>query len=185
WVGAHCRQVWIDVSLGLDAPEAARSRVPDHELLGARHYRNTAEFAEELPQASEALAQTTRAATWLIDEAAAGNKLGAAEVREAVEPVVQSILRNSDTLFWVNTLRASAGYAYSHAINCSMLAAAFGRHLGLPSELLVDLAGGGLLLDIGKTRLPQALVTRAGPLSRQEMLQVREHVLHGAGMLEA
>lgn len=185
WVGAHCNAVWVDISLGIAPADSARTQVPESELLGAQHYRDTAGFAEELPQAREALADTTRAATRLIDEVSAGGKLGPQEVRDAVEPVVQSILRNADTLFWVNTLRASAGYAYSHAINCSMLAAAFGRHLGLPSGLLVDLAGGGLLLDIGKTRLPESLVTRPAALSPSEMAQVREHVLHGAGVLES
>lgn len=183
WVAANCAAVWIDVSLGLAPPDDSR-RIPESELIGARHYRNTAGFTEELPQAHEALAETTRAAARLIDEVAAGGKLGAAAVREAVEPVVQSLLRNSDTLFWVSALRASDGYAYSHAINCSMLAAAFGRHLGLPSELLIDLAGGGLLLDIGKTRLSPDLLTRPSALTPPEMARMREHVLHGAEVLE-
>jgi|SRR5690606_26211303 len=185
WVGENCKSVWIDVALGIGPPDVARSRVPEAGLLGAFHYRNTADFVEELPQAREALAETACAAASLIDAIAAGGAVDAAEVREAVQPVVQSILRNSDTLFWVNTLRASAGYAYSHAINCSMLAAAFGRHLGLPAELLVDLAGGGLLLDVGKTRLPESLVTRPTALAPAEMARVREHVLQGAEVLES
>lgn len=183
WVRTNCETIWIDVTLG-PAPPDDPWQQSDGELLGARHYRNTAGFAEELPQAREAFTAAARAAERLFAGAATGGRLDPAEVRSAVEPVVESLLRNADTLLWVNALRASDGYAYGHAINCSMLAAAFGRHLGLPAELLVDLASGGLLLDIGKTRLPQELLTRAGPLTQQEMSLVREHVRHGAEVLE-
>ena len=183
WVRANCESIWIDVTLGPAPPDEQWQR-PDEELLGSRHYRNTAGFAEELPQAQEALGEAAKAAERLFIGAAAGGRLDPKEVRSAVEPVVESLLRNSDTLLWVNALRASDGYTYSHAIHCSMLAAAFGRHLGLPAELLVDLASGGLLLDVGKTRLPQELLTRAGPLTPPEMSLVRGHVQQGAEVLE-
>ncbi|WP_036135941.1 HD-GYP domain-containing protein [Novilysobacter defluvii] len=183
WVRANCETIWIDVTLGPAPPDEPRQQSPE-ELLGSRHYHDTAAFAEELPQAHEALSEAARTAERLFTGAASGGRLDAEEVRSAVEPVVESLLRNADTLLWVNALRASDGYAYSHAIHCSMLAAAFGRHLGLPAELLVDMASGGLLLDIGKTRLPQDLLTRPGPLTHAEMTLVRRHVGQGAEVLE-
>lgn len=186
WLREHCHRLWIDIRLGV-APQARDTRrsVPDSQLIGATKYVDTAGFEEEYPQAQAALAETTRAATQLLDGIGAGKPFTTEDVREAVEPVVQSILRNADTLFWVNALRRSDGYGYSHAINCSMLASAFGRHLGLPRELLVDLAGGGLLLDVGKTRLAPELLSHDGPLDPEQLAAIRSHVVLGTEILEA
>jgi len=101
----------------------------------------------------------------------------------AAGAVVESILRNADTLFWVNALQRHGSYTYGHAINCCALAAAFGRHLGLPPDALVDLAAGGLMLDIGKMRLPQALLDHPGALDEVGMKHVRKHVALGLDIL--
>ena len=58
---------------------------------------------------------------------------------------------------WSKGLRQHDSYSYSHAINCSALAAAFGRHMGFDEETIFSLAAGGLLMDVGKTRLPEQL----------------------------
>ena len=59
------------------------------------------------------------------------------------------------------------------------LAAAFGRHLALPREVLVDLATGGMLLDIGKAALPEELFKHPGPLSPEAVVAMRSHVAEG------
>jgi putative nucleotidyltransferase with HDIG domain len=120
----------------------------------------------------------------IVNDVREGRVLAPEDVREASVPIVASLLRNADALFWVNALRQRDGYAYSHAINCSALAAALGRHLGMPQELLVDLASGGLLLDIGKTRVPDDVIDHPGPLNPLAMGRARRHVELGVQVLE-
>jgi len=82
-------------------------------------------------------------------------------------------------------MRAHDNYTYSHAIGCGALAAAFGRHLGLPEDTILSLATGGLLMDIGKTRLPEEILHRPGSLRLKEIEVVRTHVAHGLDIVQS
>ena len=189
WLHAHCESVWIDIERGLappDVPKPSRRPpgIPAEQLLGSTRYVDQVDFNAELPAAREAHDNATRLAARILEDVQAGRKLAVADVRAAAEPIVQSVLRNADTLFWVNALQRHGRYAYSHAINCCALAAAFGRHLGLPPPVLVDLASGGLLLDVGKAQLPEDLLAQAGPIPARDMAQVRSHVELARRILE-
>ncbi|HET8818713.1 MAG TPA: HD-GYP domain-containing protein [Xanthomonadaceae bacterium] len=202
WVREHCRSVWIDLERSVVSedvaprvPLAARAARPAHETRAPARpaaptlpatrtqYTNQVGFLDELPAARKAHDNALRTAMMTLADVQAGRNLVADNVSMAANAVVDSVLRNADTLFWVNALQRHGSYAYGHAINCCALAAAFGRHLGLPAESLVDLAAGGLLLDIGKTRLPETLLRHTGPLGEGDMAQVREHVAHGVDIL--
>lgn len=184
----YCRSVWIDVERGLGPPDAARQtlspppprrRTPDRapeQALGSVRHVDSVSLEQELPQAHKAHDNAVQLAGKILDDVRAGQKLSPADVQAAVEPVVQSVLRSADAMFWVNTLRRHDSYNYSHAINCSALAASFGRHLGLPADMLVDLASGGLLLDVGKARLPTELLAHPGRLDAARMAQARSHL---------
>lgn len=188
WLREHCHWVWIDVRRGTapagrPAVAAAAAMDTGDRLIGSVVHVDTVPFAEELPAAHQAHDNAARLTARILADVQAGHKLAASEVRTAAEPVVHSVLRNADALFWVNALQRHDSYAYGHAINCCVLAAAFGRHLGLPEDLLVDLASGGLLLDVGKTQLPHALLADPGPLDEAAMAQVRTHVELGQAIL--
>ena len=189
-VGKLCRVVTIDVVKGIDAdPEPTRRAPPPKRPMPIGPVRPVAwqdscTLDEEIPRAREAQENAERLAARILEDLRAGRKLNAQDVTDAVEPIVKSVLRSADAFFWINSLRQRDGYAYSHAINCSALAAAFGRHMGFPEETLVDLARGGLLLDVGKTQVPEELLSHPGPLDDAQMAEVRRHVEHGLSILE-
>ena len=177
----HCQRVWIDVELGRAPPDAplrvlSRSQRDFEALLGSTDYSDTTTLAEEAPIAREVLDDVSRLSTRILDDLRAGHVLLPQDVEAAATPIVKSILRNADALFWVKAMRKHDSYGYSHAINCSALAAAFGRNLGLPEDILVELASGGLLLDVGKTALPIELLAHPGPLDAEQMSRARQHV---------
>ena len=89
-----------------------------------------------------------------------------------MEPVVASLVRNPDAFFWLETLRKRDDYAYGHAINCWAFAA-FGRRTRFPEMVLHDLATGGMLLDIGMTRVPAELLQREGRSAPRTTRSVR------------
>jgi HD-GYP domain-containing protein (c-di-GMP phosphodiesterase class II) len=60
---------------------------------------------------------------------------------------------------------------------------AFGRHLGIPKDQLNALGMGGMLLDIGKVKLPTALLEAKGKLSAEEFELAKRHVAFGIEML--
>lgn len=119
----------------------------------------------------------------------AGRPIELDRVQASVEGLVASVLRNPDAIFWLLGLVRRDHYAHHHALQCSALAAAFGRHLAMPRDMILDLATGGFLLDAGMSKVPPELLTHPGPLDEEQRGRVRAHVetglriLHHAGLM--
>lgn len=139
----------------------------------------------ELPRAQQAVHNANLATMELISSARAGGKLDQTVVEQAVTPLVESVLRNPDAYFWLQAMRHHDSYTYSHAMNCCALMAAFGRHLGLGDHELRDMATGGLLLDIGKTAVPEALLESTELLGPAEQEILHGHLQHGVRLYDA
>jgi HD-GYP domain-containing protein (c-di-GMP phosphodiesterase class II) len=186
-IGSYCTSVFIDVLKGLDPDEPLLTldrSAPSVFPPRAATYENSVALTEEMPKARKAHAVLHHVASRIEADVRAGKRLSPSDVRDAVEPMVQSLLRNADALFWLLSLMRRDDYAYSHAVNCSALAAAFGRHLALPREVLVELATGGFLLDIGMATLPESLLAKADVLTADEVVTMRGHVGAGVRLLE-
>lgn len=186
-----CRHVYVDVqkSYAKDRGSVITRlgwgllRRQGQPLPAPVEYKDTSTVAEELPRAQRAFNDAHALAARVIAEVRAGRRIPAEALAVAVESVVASVLRNSDAFFWLDALRKRDSYAYSHALNCCALVATFGRHLGFPREMLVDLASAGMLMDVGKSRLPEELLHREGPLDAAELALARTHLDHGIELL--
>ncbi len=80
---------------------------------------------------------------------------------------------------------AKDGYTYGHSRRVSAYAAAIAYALGLPRSDVARLRLAGLLHDVGKIGIPDAILTKPGPLDADEYDIVKEHPVLGAQMLEA
>jgi HD-GYP domain-containing protein (c-di-GMP phosphodiesterase class II) len=94
------------------------------------------------------------------------------------------MVRNPDALMWVARLREKDKTVYGHGLQVAVYLVAFGRHLGYPKAELAQLGTIGLLLDIGKIRLPRELLEKHGRLSSGEFETVKAHVAHSLDILE-
>jgi putative nucleotidyltransferase with HDIG domain len=83
----------------------------------------------------------------------------------------------------VKALAESDGDTYRHSLEVAATATALGRRLGLERAQLVEVELGALLHDIGKLRLPRELLSKAGPLTSEELHLVRMHPEWGAEMV--
>ena len=183
-LGRWCTSVFVDVVKGVAPSEALltleRSATP---VFPPRvvDYVDTVSLQEETPRARKAHAILHHLAASLEDNVRAGRRISAESVRSAVEPMVESLLRNADSLFWLISMMRRDDYAYLHAVNCSALAAAFGRHLALPKDVLMELAMGGFLMDIGMSVPADA---GADAANLDEAQRMRGHVQAGLRVLE-
>jgi HD-GYP domain-containing protein (c-di-GMP phosphodiesterase class II) len=98
------------------------------------------------------------------------------KVKETVDGMVDSIVRNPDALLWLTKLKTKDSYTYGHSIDVSIYLASFGRHLGLPKDDLNMLGMAGMLQDIGKIRLPKEILEKNQRLTPQELEIVKSHV---------
>jgi response regulator RpfG family c-di-GMP phosphodiesterase len=65
--------------------------------------------------------------------------------------------------------------AYAHAYRVAALSVSIARTLGLPEEELAAIEHAGLLHDIGKLAIPEAILRKPAPLTAEEQALVRCH----------
>lgn len=146
-------------------------------------YYNQASVEEEAPRAREVVAQANNLLEKLVSDIRLGQSFEVERIEEIVDDMVESIVRNPQALMWVARLREQDITAYGHGLQVSVYLTSFGRHLGFPKAQLSHLAQVGLLLDIGKIRLPREILEKQGRLSDEEFEQAKAHVAHGLEIL--
>ncbi len=138
-------------------------------------------FSKELDRslASQAVSQVGSvydriAATGVVDEKdfSALVDTGRVLARE-VEKVPQVLMSLSD-------IRSFDEYTYVHSLNVALLAGFIAKKIEPETPELVEIVTvGGLLHDLGKTRIPQAILNKPGALSKEEFLRVQDHPAAG------
>lgn len=183
-VRRHADYVFIDRIRSVDGTQEAVLMSLDLGGAGSglRHlgpptqYRISATLDEELPRIKFAANEAQKLSRRLTDDLRDGKKLSIDEISNVVEPVVASVIRNPDAYFWLASLKDRDPYAYSHAVNCAALMSAFGRQLGFPGSVLVELASAGMLMDLGMASLPEGTVNHPAPLTAAQREAMKRHV---------
>jgi len=152
-------------------------------LGGVHVYQSQTTTRAEAPIAAQAYTQATAVLSHVLDAVRDGGNVDVEDVRGAVNPIIDSVLRNPDAMAWLLTLKKRDEYSYNHSIATSVWGVVLGRHLGFDRRSLEILAVGGLLLDIGKTRIPDAILQKQGELSAYESDLVQQHVEIGADLV--
>ncbi len=67
---------------------------------------------------------------------------------------------------------------YTHSLNVSIIAKAFGKWLNLESKMINDLGIAGLLHDIGKTQIPKSILDKPGKLTPEEYEEIKKHPIY-------
>src|ERR1700682_3253113 len=80
------------------------------------------------------------------------------------------------------TIEAKDPYTEGHCDRLSKYSVALGEKLGLSPELRVALRRGGLIHDIGKLAVPEAILLKPGPLTPEERKIMEQHTVIGEGI---
>jgi putative nucleotidyltransferase with HDIG domain len=120
----------------------------------------------------------------IFSTACLGAPLDAAAISSAGEIIVGHIeergLRN-----WIETVRRHHSQTYQHCLLVTGVAVAFGQHLGFSQADRNRLAFAGMVHDIGKARVPIAILEKPTPLTEQEEAVLRQHPELGLETLKA
>ena len=84
---------------------------------------------------------------------------------------------------WIDTVRAHHSQTYQHCLLVTGLAVAFGQQLGASRADRQRLSFAGMLHDIGKARIPLAILEKPGRLDDAEMAVMRKHPQYGLDAL--
>jgi len=189
----YCTYVYIDVDRGIsasdyvDKPPRLKSNSYLERFLQDNKkkvsYKNTTSAKEELPAAKTALEDASNQVARIMDDVKDGKTLDIKAIRGVVEPVLNSIIRNSEAYVWLSMMQKKNAYSYSHSVDNCALAIAFGRYMGLPKKDLRTLATGLLMMDTGNVKIPQGILNKTGRLTEAEYRIVKKHVDHGVDIL--
>jgi len=149
-----------------------------------RPYEDTTAFADELATARRVYAGVLGAYRQMMRAYQAGGRLDTSGLREVLNPMVDSVIRNPDACVWLACSKDEQSYTWGHSAGASVWAVALGRQLGLPRLDLQRLAVGALLLDVGKLKVPEELLLKRERLTPAEFQLIKSHVEFGLEMLE-
>jgi putative nucleotidyltransferase with HDIG domain len=82
-------------------------------------------------------------------------------------------------------LDARDPYTRGHSERVAAYSVAIGKELGIEPELLEELERGGMLHDIGKIGVPEAILKKPSRLTKEEVEIMRSHVPVGAEIIDA
>jgi putative nucleotidyltransferase with HDIG domain len=98
---------------------------------------------------------------------------------DAAGAAVVSHIESEGLARWIETVRHHHSQTYQHCLLVTGVAVTFGRQLGFSGADKRKLAFAGLLHDIGKAKIPLAILEKPGPLDAVETEVMREHPLLG------
>lgn len=167
----------LPVGLGLeDAPVHA---APAEER---RRKRRTVRV-DELTLAREAVERSKQAVAQVFGEARLGRSVTIDQVTPLVDDIAACVERDPAAILSVTRLKDWNEYTYIHSIAVSALMMTLARALGLSPGDVREAGLGGLLHDIGKAKVPQSILDKVGPLTREERGIVQAHPEEGHRML--
>lgn len=182
----------IEVRRGVTGRElraliAMMAMAPEHleELGSARDYlegQGVEHIVVELDDEdleTRAMELYTEAKEYIVDlwrETRLGNIPRGDKARDTMKQMTDLLYRDNDPnlLMRLTLLSQYDNYTFNHSVNVGIFAMAMGHSLGMAAEASA-LGLGGLLHDIGKSRIPKEIINKSGRLTDEEWALMRRH----------
>jgi putative nucleotidyltransferase with HDIG domain len=181
-----CHFVYVDALRNLPdfEPGEVTSDVTGAGSPRARQtYINKCTLEEELPHAKESYTKLQENFFGVLHEVKKSDFLDVEQIRPQVEACVESIVNNPSALFWLSRIKNRDVYTAEHCLRVCILAVSLGREMGVSRADLDTLGLAGLLHDVGKMKVPDAILNKPARLDDDEMDIMRQHSILGAELL--
>ncbi|HEY9105617.1 MAG TPA: HD-GYP domain-containing protein [Roseateles sp.] len=183
--------VWIDISKGGDVPVAEPSKA-GLNMTGPAGMPTAAlsvpvpraSMEEELDRAAQVLGRAKNAVMALFGEARLGKAIDSEICLPIVDEVTASLARNPSAFVSLARLKDKDDYTYMHSVAVCGLMVALARHMGLPDDEVRQAGLAGLLHDVGKMKMPLAVLNKPGALTDAEFSVMRSHPERGFDLLK-
>lgn len=179
--------VLIDIERGVGpAPQVLPRSVSKAPAAGPRVVSFTPMDSARLDRdhVRKTIAQSKRVVKGLFDGARLGRAINADEVAPVVSDISAAVDRNPALFIDMARLKSKDEFTYLHSVTVCALMVNFARQLGLDEPAVRAMGLAGLLHDVGKMAVPDAILNKPGPLDDTEFALIRAHPEQGHGMLE-
>lgn len=190
-LGFYCDYVYIDttksianldISVTSEPPNKRPSEIlakPFKAELAAHKpisYTEQSSVTQEINIAQSAYENIRGEFDSMVNRIGSGKALNLGQLNEVISPLADSITRNPGASIWLARLKSQDSYTYRHCIAVAIWCGVIGRQIGLPKKELAQLSMGGMLLDIGKLKIPPVILNKNQRLSTREFALVQKHV---------
>lgn len=178
-VRALCSHVYVDPSKSLVPIRSPRER--------RRSSRETRELTELTPKIDRDMARlglrevlptytrTLKGVKQAMRELRSGHPLNPEHLAGQVDDCINALIDNIPAMTWLSRVKSHDGYTFEHALHVSLLCMVFGIHCGWPRHEVRQAGLAGLLFDLGKLRIPKALLNKPAPLTETEWQLFHQH----------
>ncbi len=190
-VDSGIAEVWIDIAKGLDV----EGGVTEQQAQAAVEQELAVMAAEPAPapavadpggefERARALCDDAREQVQaLFSDARLGRAIDANACLPMVEEIRRSVHHDPGALISVARLKLRDEYTYMHSVAVCALMVALARQLQLPEDQVHEAGLAGLLHDLGKARVPLAVLNKPGALTDAEFVQMKSHPELGHAVL--
>ena len=149
---------------------------------------DVASLADDPPdpavQYSPGVTAGVRTLQTIFSSACLGAPIDSPAIQSASDAVVGQ-LEEQGLAAWIETVRKHHSQTYQHCLIVTGLAVAFGQKIGVSAADRQRLSLAGMLHDIGKARIPLAILEKPGPLNADELILMRKHPEYGRDALDS
>ncbi len=131
---------------------------------------------------AEAAAAAGAVLAGLLDSARQTGAVDPRLVDHGLDPILGAVAE-AGLGAWLHTVRAYDDATYQHCLLVAGLAATFAIDLGFSLRDRQHLVRAALVHDVGKARIPLAILNKAGPLDADERTTMRTHAAVGHAIL--
>lgn len=145
--------------------------------------RRRRSYASECRRARRTIDRTRDAVADMFAAARLGRAVEVRHMVRLANSIGASIQRDAKALINLVRLKEKDEYTYLHSVAVCALMINFARHMELDPQDVDDLGVAGLLHDVGKVAVSDAILNKPGALSKGEMRSVRSHPVAGHRLL--
>lgn len=148
-------------------------------------YPNTSSIEEEAINAQQLYNELSHQFNDFLKSVRENAVINEKMANKMVKRCLDSILKTPDALMLMTSLEEKDTYTFQHSLNICILSLGLGKQLNLPIPELETIGLCGLLHDIGKIHISDAILNKPGVFSSDEYVNMQQHPSLGMELLKS
>lgn len=104
--------------------------------------------------------------------------------RNITNDLMKAIDDNDAIAVDISALKISDEYTFKHSVDVATMSMIVGKKHGLSDKDVYNIGISGLLHDVGKSKIPNFILNKAGKLTDEEFEMIKQHTLFGYEILK-
>lgn len=104
--------------------------------------------------------------------------------KSITDDLMKAITDNDAIAVDISALKVSDEYTFKHSVDVATMSMIVARQYGLKDSQIYEIGISGLLHDIGKSKIPNEVLNKAGRLTDEEFALMKKHSLFGYEILK-